>query len=424
MMQIFLHLSHTVTCVFLHYLFVKKSILEYTTLMKDTLFSSETRQFVTKVFIVLGISIVAWLLYTLQSILFLFGGAVFVALLISPFVSYFRKWRIRKWQVPDALAISMAFSSLLIFISLFILAIVPIFIDLGNNTKQTISNGISAIKIQAQNDFPLLDSLPFHAGNVVRNEFDTKMLANIILSNEKTTLITENISDNIGLIQSLTQKSFGQVSMIGISFASSITSSIIFIILFSLLTFLTLLERKRLLKWFFRTLPRDLGKYFKHRQDAIGNALHAWLKGQIKLVGLMFTLNFIGLWIISLFGVPVENIFALALIAWMMEFVPYVWPLFAWVTAFLMVLVSEGTGIGSLVAISGLYIFFQWVEGNIMVPMVMSRTLNLSPLYILLMTLIWATLWGMIGVLISVPLASILHIFYTDWMEYRKNISE
>jgi len=46
----------------------------------------------------------------------------------------------------------------------------------------------------------------------------------------------------------------------------------------------------------------------------------------------------------------------------MMEFVPYVGPVFAWVIAFLMVLVSPESGIGSLVAISGLYIFFQWVE--------------------------------------------------------------
>lgn len=68
--------------------------------------------------------------------------------------------------------------------------------------------------------------------------------------------------------------------------------------------------------------------------------------------------------------------------------------------------------------------FFQWVEGNIMVPMVMSRTLNLSPLYILLMTLAGATLGGMIGVLIAVPLAAILHIFYVDWMHYRKNLPE
>gem|GEM_PF-3285152 len=57
--------------------------------MKETLLTNETRQFVLKVCIILGIGLIAWLLYTLQSILFLFGGAIFVALLLSPFVSYF-----------------------------------------------------------------------------------------------------------------------------------------------------------------------------------------------------------------------------------------------------------------------------------------------------------------------------------------------
>lgn len=392
--------------------------------MKDSLFSAETRQFVVKISIILGVAIAAWLLYTLKSIVFLFWGAVFVALLLSPFVSYFKRWRIHTWKVPDALAIFMSFWVLLVSVSLFILAIIPIFTDLGNNTKEMISRSILTIETQAKDNFPFLDKLPLDLWRMIKNEFDTTMIADIILSGQKTSLITENIADNIDLIQSLTQKSFWQVSSLGISFASSITSSIVFIILFSLLTFLTLLERKRLLKWFFRTLPKDLWKYFKHRQDAINNALHGWLKGQLKLVWLMFSLNFVGLWIISLFGVPVQNIFALSLIAGVMEFVPYAGPLFAWITAFLMVLVSPEAWLGSLIAISGLYIFFQWVEWNIMVPMVMSKTLNLSPLYILIMTLVGATLWGMIGVLISVPLASILHIFYTDWMEYRKNIEE
>jgi len=40
--------------------------------MKETLFSAEARQFAMKVCIVLGIVLIGWLLYTLQSILFLF----------------------------------------------------------------------------------------------------------------------------------------------------------------------------------------------------------------------------------------------------------------------------------------------------------------------------------------------------------------
>jgi predicted PurR-regulated permease PerM len=110
--------------------------------------------------------------------------------------------------VPDTLAILLSFSSLLVFISLFILAIIPIFVDLGNNAKSTLGRGIDSLYAQAENDFPFLDALPFNAGTIIRNEFSTEMIADMILNEEKTTLITENISENIGVIQSLTQKGF------------------------------------------------------------------------------------------------------------------------------------------------------------------------------------------------------------------------
>jgi len=77
---------------------------------------------------------------------------------------------------------------------------------LGNNAKKTLTDTISVVQIQAQNDFPFLNHLPLNIGKIVRDEFDTKMIADMVLSQEKTSLITANISENIGLIQSLTQK--------------------------------------------------------------------------------------------------------------------------------------------------------------------------------------------------------------------------
>ena len=77
--------------------------------MKNTLFSEEIRQFTLKVCIVLAIMVIGWILFTLQSVIFLFGGAIFVSLLLSPFVDYFKRWRIRQWHVPDIMAIFMSF---------------------------------------------------------------------------------------------------------------------------------------------------------------------------------------------------------------------------------------------------------------------------------------------------------------------------
>lgn len=78
----------------------------------------------------------------------------------------------------------------------------------------------------------------------------------------------------------------------------------------------------------------------------------------------------------------------------MAESVPYAGPVITFVTAFLMVLVSPESSMSALITICVLYVIFQQIEGNIMAPMVMSKTMDLSALYILLMTLAGATLGG------------------------------
>lgn len=208
-----------------------------------------------------------------------------------------------------------------------------------------------------------------------------------------------------------------------LSFASGVTSALTTFALFLLLTFFIILERRSFVRWFFGILPSDLGEYFHSRQQIISHAIHAWLRGQLLLALFMFVINFIGLWIASWFGLPVSNIFSLALIAGAMEFVPYLGPVISFVPAFLMVLVSPDVSLWAIVGVIGLYVLFQQLEGNIMVPLVMSKTTNLSSLYILVVTLVGAALGGPLGVLLAIPLASVLNIFYHDWMHYRRTIA-
>ncbi len=190
-----------------------------------------------------------------------------------------------------------------------------------------------------------------------------------------------------------------------------------------MLTFFIILERRSFVRWFFAILPSDLGEYFHSRQHIISQAIHSWLRGQLFLALFMFVINFIGLAVAAWFGLPVSNIFSLALIAGAMEFVPYLGPVISFIPAFLMVLVSPDVSLWAIVGVIGLYVLFQQLEGNIMVPLVMSKMTNLSSLYILVMTLVGAALGGPLGVLLAIPLASILNIFYHDWMHYRRTAS-
>ena len=71
-------------------------------------------------------------------------------------------------------------------------------------------------------------------------------------------------------------------------------------------------------------------------------------------------------------------------------------------------------GITPVVAILILYILIQQAENNILVPMVMSKTLNLSPFFILLMMTAMASLLGIVGILLAIPFAAVLQIIVKD----------
>jgi predicted PurR-regulated permease PerM len=71
-------------------------------------------------------------------------------------------------------------------------------------------------------------------------------------------------------------------------------------------------------------------------------------------------------------------------------------------------------GITPIVAVLVLYVCIQQAENNILVPMVMSKALNLSPFFILLMMTVMASLFGITGILLAIPFAAIIQILVKD----------
>lgn len=354
-------------------------------------------------------------MYLLRDLIGLFLIACFFALLLGPFVA-----KLRRWKCPDVLGILITFLTVFLIVSLFIISIIPVFVGLAEDSKSYIVRSVTAIEQQAKAGFPILDSLPFNAEALIRKQVDIPSISAFVTDENRTQILINNLVGNIDTIKDFVQNGASQFSTVSLSFASGVTSAVTTFTLFLLLTFFIILERRAFIHWFLTILPSELGHYFRGRQRAISGAIHAWLRGQLILAAFMFSVNLVGLFIAQLLGLPVDHIFSLALIAGAMEFVPYLGPVIAFVPAFLMVLVSPDVSMWAIVGVIGLYVLFQQLEGNIMVPLVMSRTLSLSSLYILIVTLVGAALGGALGVILAIPLASILHIFYTDWMHYRR----
>jgi predicted PurR-regulated permease PerM len=66
------------------------------------------------------------------------------------------------------------------------------------------------------------------------------------------------------------------------------------------------------------------------------------------------------------------------------------------------------------------FIVYQQLENHLLQPLVYGRTVQLSPLIVLIAVLIGASLAGVLGALGAIPLAGTLQVLVLDWLAHRK----
>jgi predicted PurR-regulated permease PerM len=66
------------------------------------------------------------------------------------------------------------------------------------------------------------------------------------------------------------------------------------------------------------------------------------------------------------------------------------------------------------------FIVYQQIENHLLQPIVYGRTVQLSPLVILISVLIGAELAGVLGALAAIPVAGSLQVVFADWLRHRR----
>jgi predicted PurR-regulated permease PerM len=66
------------------------------------------------------------------------------------------------------------------------------------------------------------------------------------------------------------------------------------------------------------------------------------------------------------------------------------------------------------------FVVYQQIENHLVQPIVYGRTVQLSPLAVLLAVLIGAELAGVLGALAAIPVAGTLQVIFLDWLRHRR----
>lgn len=102
-----------------------------------------------------------------------------------------------------------------------------------------------------------------------------------------------------------------------------------------------------------------------------------------------------------------------------MDMIPYFGSIISWVVSGIVMLISGGTF--HAIWCSVILLVLQQLDGNVLAPKIMGTRLEISPLTIIIAVSVGGTLFGFVGMLISVPVVAILRATISELLQIRAN---
>lgn len=323
------------------------------------------------VLIILGL----WFIYATRDIIGLLFIAVIIVSLLDPLVD----WMERK-KIPRAWGVSLVY---LLFFAVFGLIFSFLIPPLVNQAKD-FSEKLPEYSQNLQNSFSGINNF-FQTQHI---NFDMQNFLN-------------------GMFSGLTDIS-GNIFSTTVGFFSGFISVLVVLVLAFYMT-----ATKDGIKNFIVLLTPEAHKeYAANSIIRIKEKIGKWMQGQLILMFIVFILDFIGLAII---GVPFALI--LAIFAGIMEIIPYFGPIVSAIPGIILgFTISPWVGI-----LAGLvYFLVQQLENHIIVPQVMKKAVGLNPIAVILALLVGIKLGGVLGAILSIPIATAAGIFLGDFLNKEK----
>lgn len=201
----------------------------------------------------------------------------------------------------------------------------------------------------------------------------------------------------------------------GLAGAASAVTSIFLVPVFM---FFMLLYRDFLKQFFmklFGNSDEDESKTTRQIIEKVKIVVQGYLTGIILVIFILAILNSVMLMIIG-----VEHALFFGTFAAMLNVIPFIGPLFGSVLPILYSLFTMDSLIIPLIIMIGFYVI-QLMEGNIFTPIIVGNKVSINAFVALLLLFIGAQIWGVIGMILIIPIGAILKVIF-DEVEYLQPI--
>ncbi|MFA6520767.1 MAG: AI-2E family transporter [Candidatus Gracilibacteria bacterium] len=333
-------------------------------------------------------------LYEIKDVLIMFFVALLFAAALDPMVDALQKRRI-----PRSVGVILIYIAVLVVLGLFISNLAPILSSeisqLAGRIQDFVSNIVSG-KIE-------LPKFMEGIRPAIKKFFDGVDISQIADYKEMLLNVANKLSDVAGNL-------FNSIIVVFNGFFNGIIVLV--------LTFLMTVDETGIDKFIQSLFPAKHATYIQQKSGAIKEKIGYWLRGQVALCIIIGVLVYIGLLIIGLFtGQKIEYAATIGLVAGITEFIPYAGPLIAWLIA-LPILANQSVVL--IAWVTALMYIVQTLENNLIVPVVMNKAVGISPIFIMFAMFVGFQFLGVLGIILSVPVATAVAIFIKDYTDRDK----
>lgn len=186
----------------------------------------------------------------------------------------------------------------------------------------------------------------------------------------------------------------------------SITLTFINVLLLPFFVFYIACDLPKIHRFIRQILPPPMRIKVVDISQEILEVIHSFFRGQFTVSILMGLLYGLGL---SLLGIPAG--FAVGLLAGMLNVVPYLGLLSGIFLATLLALAEEPSFL-YLILVWGVFGFVQLLEGTILTPKIVGRSVGLHPMGVMLALIVGGQLLGLAGLVLAIPGAAALRVLF------------
>jgi predicted PurR-regulated permease PerM len=192
----------------------------------------------------------------------------------------------------------------------------------------------------------------------------------------------------------------------------TVATGVVGVITIVFMTFFMLLEGPTWVERFYGLIDES----HQERWRRVGTRIYQTIGGYVT-GNLLISLIAAGTSTVVLLIMSVPFPFALGLLVFILDLIPLAG---ATLAAVILGLVALTQSVTAAIVVVGYFVVYQQLENHLLQPLVYGRTVQLSPLVVLIAVLIGAEVAGILGALGAIPVAGAFQVILQEWLEHRR----